>query len=95
MQLGSHIHILESVGKCEGMSPRTPNWAPILGVGVQMDFQIFKEQFEGPKLIGLKSFLYYWKDLGTYMSKMGLYDPFEYLQHKLWPKQGPGIKVSI
>jgi hypothetical protein len=29
------------------------------------------------------------------MSKMGLYDPFEYLQHKLWPKQGPGIKVSI
>jgi len=29
------------------------------------------------------------------MSKMGSYDPFEYLQHKFWPKQKLGIKVSI
>jgi hypothetical protein len=34
------------VGKCEGMSPHTPKWAPTLGVGFLMDFQIFKEQFE-------------------------------------------------
>jgi hypothetical protein len=24
------------------------------------------------------------------MSKMGLHDPFKYLQHKLWPKEWPG-----
>jgi hypothetical protein len=29
------------------------------------------------------------------MYKMGLYDPFEYLQHKLWPKEEPKVKVSI
>jgi hypothetical protein len=42
------------------MSPHTPKWIPTLGVGVPMNFQFFKEQFEGTKLIGLKSFLYHW-----------------------------------
>jgi hypothetical protein len=26
---------------------------------------------------------------------MGSYDPFQYLQHKLWPKEGLKIKMSI
>jgi len=26
---------------------------------------------------------------------MGSHDPFEYLQHKLWPNEGPEIKMSI
>jgi hypothetical protein len=29
------------------------------------------------------------------MFKMGLYDPFKYLKHKLWPKERPEIKSSI
>jgi len=29
------------------------------------------------------------------MSKMGLYDPFEYIKHKLWPKEGSGVKLAI
>jgi hypothetical protein len=29
------------------------------------------------------------------MSKMGSHDPFGYLKHKLWPKEGQGIKLSI
>jgi len=29
------------------------------------------------------------------MFKMGLHDPFEYLNHKLWPKEGLGVKVPI
>ncbi len=29
------------------------------------------------------------------MSKMGSHDSFEYLKHKLWPKEGWGIKVLI
>jgi hypothetical protein len=29
------------------------------------------------------------------MSKMGSHDPFGYLKHKLWPKEGLGIKLSI
>jgi hypothetical protein len=29
------------------------------------------------------------------MSKMGFHDTFEFLKHKLWPKEGPRIKLSI
>ncbi len=58
-------HSPRSVGECEGMSPHTRKWAPILGVGVSMDSQIFKEQFQGSNFIGLKSYLYYWKSLET------------------------------
>jgi hypothetical protein len=29
------------------------------------------------------------------MSKMGSHDPFGYLEYKLWPKEGPGIKLPI
>jgi len=41
---GITFHAPESMGECEGMNPHTPKWAPTLGVGVPMDFQIFKEQ---------------------------------------------------
>jgi hypothetical protein len=61
----------------------------------QMDFQIFREQLQGSKLNGSKRFLYHWKTLGTYVSKMGLHDPFEHLKHKLWPKEMPGVKLPI
>jgi hypothetical protein len=32
---------------------------PILGVGVSVDSQIFKEKLQGSKLIGFRSFLYH------------------------------------
>jgi hypothetical protein len=36
------FHAPKSVGKCEGMNPHTPKWAPTWGVGVPMDFRVFK-----------------------------------------------------
>jgi hypothetical protein len=53
------FHVLRSLGKCEGMNPHTPKWAPTLGVVVSMDFRIFKGRLQGSELIGLKSSLYY------------------------------------
>jgi hypothetical protein len=41
---GITFHAPRSVEECEGMNPHTPKWAPILGVGVLMDSQIFKGQ---------------------------------------------------
>ncbi len=41
--MGVTFHALGSARKCEGMNPHTPKWAPTLGVGVLMDFQIFRE----------------------------------------------------
>jgi hypothetical protein len=29
------------------------------------------------------------------MSKMGLYDPFGHLKHKLWSKERPKIKLAV
>jgi hypothetical protein len=29
------------------------------------------------------------------MSKMGSHDPFGHLKHKLWPKEGPQVKLTI
>jgi hypothetical protein len=40
------------------MNPHTPKWAPTLGIGIPMDFQTFREQLQGSKFIGLKSFLH-------------------------------------
>jgi hypothetical protein len=88
-------HALRNVGECEGMNPHTPKWTPTLGVVVPMDSQIFRGWLQGSKFIGLKSSLYHWKALGTLMFKMGSYDPFGYLKHKLWPKEGSRVKLAI
>jgi hypothetical protein len=29
------------------------------------------------------------------MSEMGLHDSFGYLKYKLWPKEGPEVKLPI
>jgi hypothetical protein len=92
---GVTFHALGSVGECEGMNPHTPKWAATLGVGVTMDFWIFRERLQGSKPIGWKISLYHWKSLGMLMSKMGSHDPFGHLKHKLWPKERPRVKLSI
>jgi hypothetical protein len=43
----------------------------------------------------LKSSLYHWKAIEVYMSKMGSHEPFGHLQHKLWPKERPGVKLPV
>ena len=92
---GVTFHVLESVGECEGMNLHTPKWAPTLGVGILMASQMFRKWLQGSQTIRLKNSFYHWKAFGTYMSKMGLHDPFGYLKHKLWPNEGPKIKLSI
>jgi hypothetical protein len=29
------------------------------------------------------------------MSEVGLHDPFGQLKHKLWPREGSGVKLAI
>jgi hypothetical protein len=55
----SHLMLLGSAGKCEGMNLHTPKGVSTLRVGVLVDSQIFKEQLQGSKLNGLKSSLYH------------------------------------
>ncbi len=86
---------LGSVRECKGMHPHTPKWTPTLEVRISMDFQTFRGQLQVSKLITLKSLLYHWKVLETWMYEMGSHDPFVYLKHKLWPKEGPRVKLLI
>jgi hypothetical protein len=60
-----------------------------------MGSRIFKEQLQGSKPIGLRIYLYHWKDFGTYMSKMGSHDPFGHFKQKLWRKERSGVKLAI
>jgi hypothetical protein len=55
----------KSAKECEGMNSHTPKWTPILGIGVPMDFRIFKGKLKGSKPIELKHSLYYWKAIET------------------------------
>jgi hypothetical protein len=77
------------------MNPHTPKWTPTLGVGVPMDSWIFKGWLQGSKHIILGNSLYHWKALGMQMSEIGSHDPFGHLKHKLWWKEGPGVKLAI
>jgi hypothetical protein len=43
----------------------------------------------------LRSSLYHWKALGMWMFKMGSHESFEHLKHKLWPKEGSGVELTI
>jgi hypothetical protein len=95
LNLGITFHAPESAKECEGKNPHTPKWIPILRIRIPMDSRIFRRRLQGSKLIGLKSSLFNWKALGTWMFEMGLHDPFGYLKHKLWPKEGSRVKLTI
>jgi hypothetical protein len=56
---GVTFHAPGSARECEGMNPHTPKGTPTLGVRIPMDSQIFREQLQGSKLIGLKRLLYH------------------------------------
>jgi hypothetical protein len=92
---GITSHALGSVRKCEGVNPHIPKATPTFGDGVPVDSQNFREWFQRSKLNGLWRSLYHWKALRTYMSKMGSHCSFGHLKHKLWPKEGPGVKLPI
>jgi hypothetical protein len=65
------FHAPMSAKEHEGMNPYTPKGTPILGVGVPVDFRIFRERLQESKLIGLKPSLYHWKVLGLPLGSPG------------------------
>jgi hypothetical protein len=77
------------------VSTHTPKATPILGEGVSVHSRNFRGRVEGSNLNGLLRSLDHWKSLETQMSKMGSHCPFGHLKHKLWAKEGPGVKLAI
>jgi len=54
MKLGFTFHAPKNVGECEGMDPHILKWSPTLGVGVLMDFWIFRERLQGSNKLNWK-----------------------------------------
>jgi hypothetical protein len=49
----------------------------------------------GVKTPCIECYLYHWKTIEVQMSKMGSPEPFGLLQHKLWQKEKPGVKLAF
>jgi hypothetical protein len=64
-------------------------------LGVLWDFRNFRIRLQGSKHLALRCSLYHWKAIKVQMSKMASHEPFGHLQHKLWQKEGPGVKLAI
>jgi len=67
------------------------NW----GLGVLRDSRNFKVWLQGSKHHALGRSLYNWRAIKIYMLKMGSHGPFGHLQHTLWQKEGPGVKLAV
>jgi hypothetical protein len=61
---------------------------------VLWDSQNFRARLQASKHLALKCFSYHWKATEV-MLKMASYWPFGHLQHKLWAKERPGVKLAI
>jgi hypothetical protein len=52
-------HAPGSARECEEIGPHTPKGTPILGIGVPVDFRMFRKRLQGSKPNGLKIYLYH------------------------------------
>jgi len=93
MKLESHISCSRQCRKLWKFEPPYSQMSSHFGSWSLDGPRFFKRRLQGTKHIGLKSSLYWWKDLGAWMFK-GSHVPFGYLKHNLWPKAGPRIKCQ-
>ncbi len=64
-------------------------------LGVLRDSRNFRVQLQGSKHLALRRSSCHWKVIEMEMSKMASHEPFGHLQHKLWQKEGPKVKLAI
>jgi len=57
--------------------------------------ECLKSYFKGQNLMNWRVLYTIEKTIETSMSKMGFYDPFGHLKHKLWPKERLGVKLVV
>jgi len=48
------FHALGNVGKCKGMNPHTPKWAPTLGIKIQWILKFSESNFKGQNSLDWK-----------------------------------------
>jgi hypothetical protein len=93
--LGFTPHVPGSVGKYEGMNLHTPTATPTLGTRVPMNFRIFKGQLQGSKTQWLEKLFISLESSWNIDVQNGLTLFIWNLKHKLWPKEGVGVKLAL
>jgi hypothetical protein len=73
------------------MTLTLPKW----GLGSHRGLPKLQSSIAGSKHLALKHSSCHWKTIEVYMSKMTSHEPFGHLQHKLWQKEGMGVKLAI
>jgi hypothetical protein len=89
--LGIHSCYKPTLREVWGHHSHSQKW----DLGVLRDSWKLKTQLQRSKHLTLRCSLYRWKGLEVLMSKKALHEPFQHLQHKLWSKEGPGVKLAI
>jgi hypothetical protein len=62
---------------------------------VLRDSRKLRVRLQGSKHLNLRCSLYRWKGLEAWMSKMASHESFGHPKHKLWSKEGPGVKLAV
>jgi hypothetical protein len=68
---------------------------PKLGLGSPPRLPKFQSSIVGVKTPHIGVFFISWENYQSVDVKNGSHGPFGHLQHKLWQKEGPGVKLAV
>jgi hypothetical protein len=91
----SHFMFLGVWENVREWTPTLPNELLLWELESRSTSEFSKSNYKGQNPLDCRVFYIIKKSLGMYMSKMSSHDSFGYLKHKLWPKKGLGVKLSI
>jgi hypothetical protein len=91
----SHFMLLGMWENVREWTPTLPNELLFWELESRLTSEFSKSNYMGQNPLDCRVFFIIWKSLGMYMSKMSSHDPFGYLKHKLWPKEGLRVKLPI
>jgi hypothetical protein len=93
-EAGSHTTYSWECEKVWRNEPSHPKGVPFRELESRWTFKLSKGDCRGQNSMAWGVFLYQWKALKTWISKMGSHRPFGHLKHKLWPKERSGVKFG-
>ncbi len=94
-ELGSHISCFQECKRVRGNEPPHCQMSSHFGSWSLNGLLNFYKAISRVKTHWIEKFLISLERSWNVDIKMGSHDPFEYFKHKLWPKEGLGIKLSI
>ncbi len=89
------FHVLESVGEHEGWTPTLPGEFPFWELDFQWTPEFLEGNCRGQNSLDRRVFYIIWNLLKHKCLKWVRMTHLGYVKHKLWPKEGLGVKLPI